>query len=149
MGLELPDRLSNHLEILIHQKQRELAKDDDRQMLETITQRLEQHRADLQAEETRLETLENELATAETGLQDAQLQFEAEGGTLAESAPELDRHLKHLQTEAEHTRQNLRNLAADSIVLAIVQPLLQSAHQQGQTELRSQQAHAAHDLMTE
>jgi DNA sulfur modification protein DndD len=38
LGLELPDRLTNHLEILISQKQRELAKDEDRQMLEAIAQ---------------------------------------------------------------------------------------------------------------
>lgn len=36
LGLELPDRLTNHLDILINQKQRELAKDEDRQILESI-----------------------------------------------------------------------------------------------------------------
>lgn len=149
LGLELPDRLTNHLEILISQKQRELAKDDDRQMLEAIAQRLNQYRTDLEAEENRLKTLEEEQEAAEKDLQEAQIQFEAEGGSLAESAPELDRQLQNLRTEAEHHRQNLRNLAGDLLPLALIQPLLQSAHQQGQIELRRQQAQAAWDLIAE
>ena len=149
LGLELPDRLSNHLEILIQQKQRELAKDEDRQMLEAIAQRLDQHRTDLKTEENRLETLEEDLESSRANLQEAQIQFEAEGGSLSESAPELDRQLQSLRLEAELARQNLRNLAADLLPLAIVQPLLQSAHQQGQTELRRQQAQSARDLIAE
>ena len=149
LGLELPDRLTNHLEILISQKQRELAKDEDRQMLEAIAQRLNQDRIDLETEENRLKTLEEEQEVAEKDLQEAQIQFEAEGGSLAESAPELDRQLQNLRTEAEHHRQNLRNLAGDLLPLAIVQPLLKSAHHQGQTELRRQQAQAASDLIAE
>ncbi|MBM0740241.1 DNA sulfur modification protein DndD [Phormidium sp. CLA17] len=149
LGLELPDRLTSHLEILINQKQRELAKDEDRQMLEAIAQRLDQQRTDLKAEEKRLETLDDELEAADANLQEAQIQFEAEGGSLAESAPEIDRQLQHIRAEAEHHRQNLRNLAADLRPLAIVQPLLQSAHQQGRAELRRQQAQAARDLIAE
>ncbi len=149
LGLELPDRLSNHLEILITQKQRELVKDQDRQILEAIAQRLNQQRTDLAAEEQRLTTLEDELEVANTNLQEAQIQFEAEGGTLAESTPELDRQLQHLRTEADHHRQNLRHLAADLLPLAIVQPLLQSAQAQAQIELRCQQAQAARDLIAE
>lgn len=149
LGLELPDRLSNHLEILIHQKQRELAKDEDRQMLEAIAQRLDQQRIDLEAEEKRLEILKSDFEVAEADLQEAKIQFEAEGGSLAESAPELDRQLQSLRIEAELCRQNLRNLAADLLPLVIVQPLLQAAQQQGQTELRRQQAQAARDLIAE
>jgi len=149
LGLDLPDRLANHLEVLINRKQRELAKDEDRQALEAIAQRLHQRGTDLEAEEKRLEVLEDELEAAEADLQEAQIQFEAEGGSLAESAPELDRQLQHLRSEAEHHRQNLRNLAADILPLALVQPLLHSAHRQGQTELRSQQAQAARDLIAE
>jgi len=149
LGLELPERLSNHLEILIQQQQRDLAKDKDRQMLEAIAQRLTQQRTDLDVEETRLETLENDLEVAEADLQEAQIQFDAGGGNLAESVPELDRQLQRLRAEAEHHRGNLRNLAAALLPLAIVQPLLQSAQQQGQTELRRQQAQAARDLIAQ
>lgn len=149
LGLELPDRLANHLEILINQKQRELARGEDRQQLDAIAQRLTQHQTDLEAEAQRLKALQEELNIAETHLQEAQLQFEAEGGTLAESAPELDRQLQTLCTEAEHQRQNLRHLAAACLPLAIVQPLLQQAQQQGHLELRRQQAQAASDLIAE
>lgn len=149
LGLELPDRLTNHLEILINQKQRELARDEDRQMLEAIGDRLNQCRTDLEAEENRLKILEEEQEVAEKGLQEAQIQFEAEGGSLAESAPDLDRQLQNIRTEAEHHRQNLRNLAGDLLPLAIIQSLLQSAHQQGQIELRRQQAQAASNLIAE
>lgn len=99
------------------------------------------------AEEKRLETLEDELEAADANLQEAQIQFEAEGGSLAESAPEIDRQLQHIRAEAEHHRQNLRNFAADLLPLTIVQPFLQSAHQQGHTELRRQQAQVARDLI--
>lgn len=149
LGLELPDRLEQHIEILITQHQRELAKDEDQQILEAIAQRLNQQRTDLEAEENRLKILEAELELAKENLHEAQIQFEAEGGSLAESAPELDRQLQVLRNEAEHHRQNLRNLAADLLPLAIVQPLLKTAYQQGQTELRRQQAQAAYKLIAE
>ncbi|WP_416674130.1 DNA sulfur modification protein DndD [Egbenema bharatensis] len=149
LGLELPDRLDHHLEILISKHQRDLAKDEDRQVLESIAQRLNQQKADLETEENRQETLEQELAATDQKLQEAQIQFEAEGGSLAESAPELDRQLQKLQTEAEHHRQNLRNLAGDLLPLTLIQPLLQSAQQQGQIELRRHQAQAAWDLIAE
>ncbi len=147
LGLELSDRLAVDLEILVNRKRKALADTRDRQVLDAIEQRLNQQRTDLQAEQERLLTLTAQLQVAETNLQDAQAKFDAEGGNLAEAAPQLHQERQRLRSEADHHRQNLRHLAADLLPLALVQPLLQQAHQQGQTELHRQQAQAAQDLI--
>lgn len=50
LGLELSDRLAADLEILVNRKRRELAENRDRQVLDSIKQRLNQQRADLETE---------------------------------------------------------------------------------------------------
>ncbi|MBD1859702.1 MULTISPECIES: DNA sulfur modification protein DndD [Leptolyngbya] len=149
LGLELSDRLAADLEILVNRKRRELAENRDRQVLDSIEQRLNQQRADLETEQERLETLTEKLQTAEVNFQAAQAKFDAEGGNLAEAAPQLQQQLQRLRNEADHHRQNLRHLAADLLPLALIQPLLKGTYQQGQTELHRQQAQAAQDLIAD
>ncbi|GAP99105.1 hypothetical protein [Leptolyngbya sp. NIES-2104] len=143
LGLELSDRLVTDLEILVSRKRRDMAEKRDRQALDAIEQRLNQQRIDLQTEQNRLDTLIETLETAEDNLRSAQAKFDAEGGNLAEAAPQLNQQLQQLRSESEHHRQNLRHLASDLLPLALIQPLLKAAHQQGQIELHRQQAQAA------
>lgn len=149
LGLELSDRLAADLEILVNRKRRDLAENRDRQALDAIEQRLNQQRIDLEAEQTRLATLTDALQSAEATLQSAQAKFDAEGGNLAEAAPQLNQQLQQLRSAADHHRQNLRHLASDLLPLALIRSLLQNAHQQGQIELHRQQAQAAQDLIAD
>lgn len=111
LGLELVDRLSQHIDILVTQTQRDYVKASDRQVLDRIEQRLNQQKADLEAELDRCQTLHEAEQEAQKHLDEAINQFEAEGGTLAETAPHLQEQLNDLQTQADHHRQNLRHLA--------------------------------------
>ncbi len=149
LGLELSDRLMVDLEILVNRKRKDLAEASDRQALDAIEQRLNQQHTDLQTEQDRLITLTDQLQIAETSLQAAQAKFDAEGGNLAEAAPQLTEQLQKIRTEADHHHQNLRHLTGDLLPLALIQPLLQQAQQQGQAELHRQQAQAAQELMAD
>lgn len=147
LGLSLIDRLSRDLDNLTEQKHRDQAKTAASQQLTAIEQDLSQHRQDLEREQTEITILQAQIPAAEAALTAASQQLEAEGGSIRESFPQLERQIQIYRSEAEHQRQNLRHLAADLLPLGQITPLLQAAQQQAQLETQRQQAQSAQTLL--
>jgi DNA sulfur modification protein DndD len=68
-------------------------------------------------------------------------------GKIAAQGQELDLKAKTIQTQIERHRQELCHLAAGSLPLALVSPLLTQIRDRGAIELRHQQGQASLDLL--
>ena len=149
LGLELAERLAADLDVLVTRKRRDLATKSQLEAIETIEAKL-----DLQQLESA--TVEQEIAQIELKLEiaieregQAFDKFILEGGKIAAQGKELELESKAIQTQIDRHRQDLCQLAAGSLPLALITPLLTQARSQAEIELRHQQATAALDLLVE
>jgi DNA sulfur modification protein DndD len=149
LGLELPDRLSIDLEVLQRRKQKQIAGQQQLQKLETIEAQLKELGEQKTAAYQVQASLQAPLNRAEEQLRLAEERFLTEGGKIAAEQQSLQTKLDSLKEQAETHRQNLRNLAASSLPLALIQPLLEQAKSQGQQELNQQQQAIAQNLLAE
>jgi DNA sulfur modification protein DndD len=147
LGLELPDRLSTDLDVLIARKRKASANRQDLQKLEAIEHRLESLTQEKQTAKKKLAAIQPRLEAAQEKLNQAEETFLTKGGKIAAEQTYLEAQLQHLQEEAESDRQTLRDLAAGILPLAMIQPLLQQAQSQAQQEVQHQQQEAARDQL--
>jgi DNA sulfur modification protein DndD len=145
LGLELPDRLSTDLDVLIARKRKASANRQDLQKLEAIEHRLESLTQEKRTAKQKLAAIQPRLEAAQEKLNQAEETFLTKGGKIAAEQTYLEAQLQHLQGEAESDRQTLRDLAAGILPLAMIQPLLQQAQSQAQQEIQHQQQEAARD----
>ncbi|MCM1981992.1 DNA sulfur modification protein DndD [Lyngbya confervoides] len=149
LGLELADRLSIDLEVLVSRKRKAIANSTELKQLRAIDQKLTATQSELKAEQSKLQDLIDDLAVAEDDLKVAQHSFVTQGGQIASDRPHLEAQLKALETQHLDNRQTLQDLASQVIPLALIQPLLEQAHQQAKKEVRRKQVEMARDLLTE
>jgi DNA sulfur modification protein DndD len=147
LGLELPDRLSTDLDVLISRKRKASANHQDRQKLEEIETRLESLNQEKRTAKQKLAAIQPRLEAAQDKLNQAEEAFLTKGGKIAAEQTQHETQLQRLQEEAETHRQALRDLAAEILPLAMIQPLLQQAQSQAQQEVQHQQQQAARDLI--
>ncbi len=149
LGLELAERLSTDLDILVSRKRREIASAKDLATLEEIEQKLHQQKDELEAATQELAALDSELQRAEEKQRLAQEKFIYEGGKIASDRNLLQAQYKDLTTQADQARQELRELAADALPLTLISPLLTQAQSQAKIESRITQAKMAQDVLKE
>jgi DNA sulfur modification protein DndD len=147
LGLELAERLSVDLDIIVNRKRKEIADTQDLVNLETIEQKLQGQQQEYQQLEQQLQEFNNTLLEAEIKQQEAFDKFIAEGGKIAGDRSQLEKQKYEINTAVEKTRLAMGELAADILPLALIEPLLQETYMQGERELRSQQAKVAYDLL--
>ena len=149
LGLELAERLTVDLEILVNRKRKELADTKELANLEEIEKQLTQLQEE--CEETKIiEKQELEfLQQAEKEQQEAFDKFLSEGGKIASESSQLEQQKTEKIKEAENTRQEMSELTAGVLPLHLIQPLLNQAQQQGEAELKIQQQQIARDILIE
>ncbi|WP_035991459.1 DNA sulfur modification protein DndD [Leptolyngbya sp. KIOST-1] len=147
LGLELPDRLSADLDVLASRKRKKLSSSQELKQLEAIEQQLDDLEGQRRSAKKAIAATYTQLQIAKKTLSETQERFFAEGGKIAAEKSQLDRQLQQAKAEAEVQRQALRDLAAGSLPLALIQPLLREAQAQIQVEVRYQQFQAAKDLL--
>ncbi|MBW4547993.1 MAG: DNA sulfur modification protein DndD [Symplocastrum torsivum CPER-KK1] len=145
LGLELPDRLSTDLDVLIARKRKASAKRQDLKKLEEIEHRLESLTQEKRTAKQKLAAIQPRLEAAQNKLNQAEEAFLTQGGKIAAEQTNLETKVQRLQEEVESDRQALRDLAAGILPLAMIQPLLQQAQFQAQQEVQHQQQEAARD----
>ncbi len=149
LGLELAERLTADLEILVNRKRKELVDTKELANLEEIEKQLK----DLQEEyeETKnVETQELEfLQQAEKEQQEAFDKFVSEGGKIASESSQLEQQKIAKAKEAENTRQEMSELAAGVLPLKLIEPLLNQAQERGEAESKIQQQQIARDILVE
>jgi len=149
LGLELSERLAQDLEILANRKRKETASAKELLTLEEIEQKLNQQEAEFTAANDKLAGLNEQLILAEAKYQQALNQFVAEGGKVARDRTLLETQQRELQERAETVQKDLKELASESLPLALISPLLVQAQGQGIKEQRHQEAKAAWRVLQE
>ncbi len=149
LGLELAERLSKDLDILVSRKRREIANAKDLATLEEIEQRIYQQKDELDAANQDLAAFDAELQRAEEQQRHASEKFIYEGGKIASDRNLLQSQYKDLETQVTEVRQTMRDLAAGVLPMALISPLLEQAESQAEKENRLIQAKITQDFMQE
>lgn len=147
LGLELADRLTVDLEILVNRKRKEIADIKELANLEEIEEKLKQQQTEYQANENELGELQEKLLFAEKQQQASFDKFISEGGKIAGERSQLDKQQEEKTAQAESIRQEMRELAADVLPLMLISPLLTQAKIQAEKEALGQQSQVARDVL--
>ncbi len=149
LGLELAERLTADLEILVNRKRKELVDTKELANLEEIEKRLK----DLQEEYEETKNVEAQelefLQQAEKNQQEAFDKFVSEGGKIASESSQLEQQKIAKAKEAENTRQEMTELAAGVLPLKLIEPLLNQAQERGEVESLVKQQQIARDILLE
>ena len=143
LGLELPDRLSTDLDVLIARKRKASVSRQDRQKLEEIEHRLNSLNPEKRTAKQKLAAIQPRLEAAQEKLNQAEEDFLTKGGKIAAEQTQHETQLQRLQEDASNHRQALRDLAAGILPLALIHPLLKQAQPQAEQEVQHQQQLAA------
>ena len=149
LGLELAERLAADLDVLVSRKRRDVATSKQLEAIDEIESKLELQQLELIAVRSELDKLEIKLAIAIEQEEQAFDKFVLEGGKIAAGGKELELESKAIQTQIEQQRQELAHLAAGSLPLASIAPLLTQVQAQGAIELRHRQGKAALNLLVD
>ncbi len=149
LGLELVERLSIDIDILVKRKQKKLANFEQKVSLDEIDEKLKQYRSELEKAKQEEALLKSQVEKAEKKYKAASDRFLSEGGKIAAKQSEIERHKELLEGNLERSRQFLRNLAAEKFPLALIKPFLVEAREQGDRETKRQQAKNAQTLVQE
>jgi DNA sulfur modification protein DndD len=149
LGLELPDRLSADLDVLTSRKRKSLATAQELTQLEEIEQRLEAQEQERVAIRKKLAAIQQKLDQSEENLRQAEERFLSEGGKIAAEQTQQEIRLQEARDAADSRRDDLRELAAGVLPLALIQPLLEKAQIQAQQEVQQQQFEVAKELLQE
>ncbi|MGB7441749.1 MAG: DNA sulfur modification protein DndD, partial [Coleofasciculaceae cyanobacterium] len=136
LGLELAERLSIDLDILVSRKRKALADSKQRANLEEIEQKIEDYQSKYEAAKDDLVNRQNELGKAHQQVRLTSDKFISEGGKIAGEKNQLESQLKQQQANLEQTRANLIELAAGTLPLTLIQNLLTQGQTQGEQENR-------------
>ncbi|WP_199247540.1 DNA sulfur modification protein DndD [[Phormidium] sp. ETS-05] len=147
LGLELADRLEIDLDILVSRKQKEIAEIKQRQDLDVIDKKLSQQKEDLATAEAELKQAQEYWERTKINQERAAERFRLEGGKIAAESQQLKQQVEDLKASAETARQEMRDIAAGVMPLALIEPLLLSARSQGEKEVRAAQAKMALDVL--
>ncbi len=149
LGLELAERLTADLEILVNRKRKELADTKELANLEEIEKQLKHLQSEYE-EAKNVEAQELEfLEQAEKNQQEAFDKFVSEGGKIASESSKLEQQKTEKAKEAENIRQEMSELAAGFLPLRLIEPLLNQAQARGEAESKIQQQQIARDILVE
>ena len=136
LGLELAEKLSIDLDILVSRKRKALANSTQLATIEEIESRLKQYQLEV---DTSLETsckLQNNLEKAQDKLDYALNKFKIEGGKIAAKKSQLENRSQDLAKSAEEQRMEMRKLAEGSLPLTLITPLLSQVKSQAEQEIK-------------
>jgi DNA sulfur modification protein DndD len=149
LGLELSERLSTDLDILVTRKRKEIANAKELATLEEIEQKFKQQKEERDNVNQELSALEAKLKDAERKQRLASEKFIYEGGKIASERSQLEIKQRELTTQADNARQTMRELAESALPLVLISPLLEQAKLQAEQESRQQQAKMAWSVLKE
>jgi DNA sulfur modification protein DndD len=149
LGLDLTKRLAVDLEILVQRKRKQLASSKELANIENLEDKIEQYEQELQELEQERDRKQSQIAETDEKHQQAMEKFLSDGGKIAAERSELDRLLKRAEENVAKVRKNLSELAAESLPLALIQPLLEQAQTQAQQECQIARVQMARDTIQE
>lgn len=149
LGLELAERLSVDIDILVNRKRKALAEGQELITLEKIEQKLLFQQQEYQTARQELATIQTKLEQAQEQQRQASERFLSEGGKIAGESSQLEAQLRYSNEAAVAQRLAMSDSLAGILPLALISPLLTQALAQGQKEHRHRQAKIAQDVLRE
>ena len=149
LGLELADRLAVDLDILVNRTRKDLASKSQLENLEDIEQKLKQQTEDYETAKDQLVEFQAQLEQTRDKHKHARDKLVTEGGEIAGESDRLRSEIETLQESINGQRDRLRELAATSLAVGLIEPLLEGAKTQGETELHLQQVELTKDVLQE
>lgn len=149
LGLELAERLAVDLDILANRKRRDLATSKELATLEEIEKNLNYYKTKWDQAKEQILDLQEQAGTAKKTLYAAKDKFKREGGKVAGEQKQLEQQLESEKEKATQQRERLAELAAETLPLTLIEPLLKQARTQGEKELTWQRTAAAQDVILE
>ena len=140
LGLELVERLAVDLGVLVNRKQKKLASQSQLKTIEDIEDKLNHYKQELADAKQEQSSIQTQLAHANRKVKEASEQFRIEGGKIAAESSTLRKTIDELKEKLQQQRQEMIALAATSLPLALITPLLTEAKKQGEAEIKQQQA---------
>jgi DNA sulfur modification protein DndD len=147
LGLELAEKLSIDLEVLVSRKRKALASKSDLQTIEEIEQKLAEQKKHKTLAKKQLSLLDKQLKNAHKKCEKALQKFKKEGGKIAAEREHIEGKLKNLTKDLEIERQHLRKLAEDRLPLSVINFLLTETIECGKEELKIQQFKQSRHLL--
>lgn len=147
LGLELAERLSVDIDILVNRKRKALADVQELVTIEQIEKKLLAQQEQYQVAKQELAAIQNKLEQAQEQQCGASEKFLSEGGKIAGERSQLETYLRYSNEAAVQERQGMIELAADVLPLALISQLLIQAQVQGQKESRRQEVKIARDVL--
>ena len=147
LGLELAEKLSVDLNVLVNRKRKELANSSQLANLKEIEEKLKKLIEERTLIQQKFEDLQKKLDNAHKKHQKATNKFRLEGGKIAAERSQLEGKIKNLEETREMQRQTMGNLAASILPLLLISPLLKQAQTQAKKEIKSEQAKIAHKVL--
>lgn len=147
LGLELAERLDEDLDILAMRKRKELTNLKKLQNLQELEEKLNLLKREKEKVDHQFNALKETLKNAELEEKETWEKFQLEGGKMAGEKSSLKAQNKLLEEAVDHQRDEMIKLAARSLPLTLITPLLKKAKIQGEKELKSAQAQLAQQVL--
>ena len=147
LGLELAERLAVDLDVLVNRKRKALASQSQLATLAELEAKIEQKNQEKTEIKQQIDNLQTELKSAQKQRDRAYQKFKQEGGKIAAERSQLEDKINNLNTSVDKQRQDLRELAAGSLPLSLITPLLEKAEKQGKQEIKAQQFKQAQGIL--
>ena len=139
LGLELAEKLSVDLSVLVNRKRKAVANKAQLLTIEEIEQKLVVKKNNKQQLQEDFAELEKKLKQAHKQRDRAKSKFNQQGGKIAATREVIEAKIQDFNSQLEQKRQELIKLAESSLPLGLIKPLLTDAKKQGEEEVKSQQ----------
>ncbi|MFB2924172.1 DNA sulfur modification protein DndD [Aerosakkonema funiforme] len=140
LGLELAERLAVDLDILVSRKRKEIAGAKELATLDKIEQKFQQLIAEKEIATQDQSSTNQKVEYHEKQVRVAEEKFLSEGGKIAAERNQLDLQQKEFIKTTDKCRQEMVELAAGVLPLALISPLLTQIQTQAENESHQQQA---------
>ena len=147
LGLELAEKLSIDLSVLVNRKRKEIANKAQLLTIEEIEAKLAAKQKDKLKLDKEFVELENKLTQAYKQSDRARNKFNKQGGKIAAAREEIEVKIQEFNNQLEQKRQDLIKLAESSLPLGLITSLLNNASQQAEVEVKSQQFKQAQSVI--
>ena len=149
LGLELAERLSADLDVLASRKRKELATKKELKYLENLEVKIDRLRTQQENIQQENDNLGIEIRAAKRKYERIDDKFLTEGGAIASGRSKITRNIDNLKEDLEKERLNLRDRAANLLPLALISPLLESAREIGDQEIKNSSENIAREAILE
>ncbi|MDJ0595340.1 MAG: DNA sulfur modification protein DndD [Pleurocapsa sp. MO_226.B13] len=149
LGLELAEKLSVDLAVLVNRKRKALASKAQLLSIEEIEQKLAAKKQEKQQLKRDFLERDKQLKQAYKQRDRTKTKFNQQGGKIAAEREVIETKIKDLTERLDNKRQELIKLGETSLPLALIKPLLVDASQQAKQEAKSQQLKQAKEILAE